>query len=100
MAFDDDSERTCRSVFEADEIAFGFFNDRKNPVGQFQQTLSDDGECQRNGFALEKQSVVGFQQTYLLGKGRLGQMQHIGGFGQVPCFAQGQQRPEMFQVYH
>lgn len=58
------------------------------------------GKGDRNGFSLEKGSVIGFEKPDLLGEGRLGQAQHFRRFGQVAGFAQGKQGSEMLQIYH
>lgn len=100
MAFDDDSQSTCRPIFQAHQVTFCFFNGRKDFVGQFQQAVADGGKGDRNGFSLEKGSVIGFEKPDLLGEGRLGQAQHFRRFGQVAGFAQGKQGSEMLQIYH
>ena len=100
MAFHCDSQCTGRTVFQADQVALRIFDGRYDGVGQFQETLSDDGKSYWHAFSLEKQTVIGFQQANLLRYGRLRQMKHVGRPCQVARFAQCPEGFQMFQFYH
>ncbi|MCY1424356.1 hypothetical protein D9M71_400960 [compost metagenome] len=101
VAFDGHVQPPSGAAGQARQVALGTAQLRQHAIGQLQQTQAGAGETHRLGLAHEQLHAEAFLQFLeLVGEGRLGQVQALGGFHQAVGFAQGVQGLEVAQLEH
>ncbi|MCY1183119.1 hypothetical protein D9M73_237130 [compost metagenome] len=101
MALDRHVQTTGGATGQAADVALGGAQQRQGSVGQLQQAQTGAGEAHRFGLAHEQRHAHALLQLLeLVGQGRLGQVQPIGGIDQAVSFAQGMQGLQVTDFKH